>query len=409
MRTNDYLFSQLIPYIGNKRKLLHLIQHAVQFTQNGVEGQRGNRTFVDLFTGSTVVARWAKQRGFRVLANDWEPYAHTIASGTVALNVVPAFDHLGGSERVFARLNDLPGVRDYIATNLCPRDDEHPEPDTERMFFTQGNGQRIDAIREQIEQWQNAGQIDEAEFAYLIAPLIYAVSYASNTSGVFKGFHRGWGGATKTALYRILRPLALVPPVLFDNGQSNHATRRDAHDLAADLRDWAGGPVDVVYLDPPYNQHPYGSNYHVLNTVALWDKPAVEPWRGATNKSRSKSAIRTDWRTARRSPYNFAPQALPALEKLLDVIPARNILLSYSTDGNMLLEQLISVLGQRGQLTVFCQRYKRYRVSTPRYSPKSHNLEFVAVLQPGPGMPASEATRIVESIHALEAAEPAVS
>src|SRR5215216_3447997 len=75
VRTTDYVFSQLIPYIGNKRKLLHLIGRALDFT--GVAAG----TFVDLFAGSTVVSRWAKRRGLRVVANDWEPYAHQIALG----------------------------------------------------------------------------------------------------------------------------------------------------------------------------------------------------------------------------------------------------------------------------------------------------------------------------------------
>src|SRR3954463_2197883 len=77
VRTDDYVYAQLIPYLGNKRKLLPLIGRGLAAT-----GCRGG-TFVDLFSGSTVVARYAKTLGFRVLANDWEPYAHEIARGTV--------------------------------------------------------------------------------------------------------------------------------------------------------------------------------------------------------------------------------------------------------------------------------------------------------------------------------------
>ncbi len=99
--TDHYVFAQLIPYIGNKRKLLPLIGRALRAT-----GVRGG-TFVDLFTGSTVVARWAKTLGFRVLANDWEPYSHAIALGTVVPNRPPAFARWGGPDGVFARLRDL--------------------------------------------------------------------------------------------------------------------------------------------------------------------------------------------------------------------------------------------------------------------------------------------------------------
>jgi len=374
VRTKEYVFSQLIPYIGNKRKLLHLIGEALRST--GCQGG----TFVDLFTGSTVVARWAKTAGFRVIANDWEPYSCEIARGTVALNTPPAFVALGGMDRVFGHLNSLPPLHGYVAAHLCPADDEHPDVARERMFFTRANGERIDAMREQLAGWEAEGKVSAHERAYILTALIYATSYASNTSGVFKGFHRGWGGKTSTALYRIRGKLTLVPPVLFDNGLANLALREDAQKIAGDLARIADGRPDIVYIDPPYNQHPYGSNYHVLNTVALWDKPPLSPGIRSGGKVRDKSAIRKDWRTQRRSPYNSQSEALPAFQRLIDSVQARWVLVSYSTDGNMPLREMLSLLASRGDLHVVTEKYKRYRVSTPRMSPKSHNIEFVAVV-----------------------------
>lgn len=374
VRTEDYLFAQLIPYLGNKRKLLHLIAAGVEAC-----GCRAG-TFADLFAGSTVVARWAKQAGYRVIANDWEPYAHQIALGTVVPNRAPQFAGLGGTEAVFQQLNHLPPRRGYVATHLCPQSDQQPHPESERMFFTQANGRRIDAVGEQIAAWTGAGLLSEAERAYLLSALLYAVSYVSNTSGVFKGFHRGWGGKTSTALYRILSPLTLHPPPLFDNRQTNLAFQLDAGELAGQLSELARGQELIVYLDPPYNQHPYGSNYHLLNTIALWDKPAISPTINPSRRG-DKSAIRTDWRTLRRSPYNHADQAGQALEQLLDRLSgARWILTSYSTDGNIPLPALLKSLASRGRLRLFIQSYKRYRVSTPRMSPKPRNVEIVALL-----------------------------
>ena len=396
VRTEDYVFSQLIPYIGNKRKLLPLIAEGIART-----GLRGG-LFVDLFAGSTVVSRLAKTLGFRVAANDWEPYSCEIARGTVALNRPPAFARLGGPGAVFDLLNRLPPLEGYVAAHLCPRNDEAPDVENERLFFTRANGMRIDAVREQVAAWERAGLIDEGGRAYILSALAYAVSYVSNTSGVFKGFHRGWGGKTGTALYRILSRLELRPPVLFDNGLANLALREDAQTLAASLRDSLGERPAIVYLDPPYNQHPYGSNYHVLNTVVLWDKPPLDPRFRVAGRKVDKSAIRKDWRTARRSPYNSAAEALPAFRRLVEAIDADWILLSYSTDGNMRLEGLLSALAERGDLTILKQRYKRYRVSTPRMSPRSHNVEFLAVLdtrgRPCPG----EVSGLVEDIWAAE-------
>jgi adenine-specific DNA-methyltransferase len=396
VRTDEYIFAQLIPYIGNKRKLLHLIAEAAAFT--GIKAG----TFVDLFTGSTVVARWAKKQGYRTIANDWEPYSHEIARGAVALNAPPSYEALGGRDAVFERLNTLAPVEGYVATHLCPADDDAPDPSRERMFFTRANGMRIDAIRGQIDQWESAGLLSEGERAYLLAPLLYAVSYASNTSGVFKGFHNGWGGKTGTALYRILGELTLVPPPLWDNGQENIAVRADAHGLAERLPELIDGLPDIVYLDPPYNQHPYGSNYHVLNTVTLWDSPPVSPSILIDGRQHDKSAIRKDWRTQRRSAYNSRKTASAAFGELIGRLQCRWALVSYSTDGNIPLQELLKPLAERGELHVFTANYKRYRVSAPRMSAKSHNVEFVAAVDFSAKPSVSRVDELIEGIYEQE-------
>lgn len=389
--TTDYVFSQLIPYLGNKRKLLLLIGQAME--QTGVTGG----LFVDFFAGSGVVARFAKQSGFQVFANDWEPYAQVLNHAAIACNKMPPFAALGGAGAAFAALNAAPPLEGYVTAHLCPRSDVSPDPDTERLFFTRANGMKIDAMRERIERWQAEGRLGGDERAVLLAALLYWVSYVSNTSGVFKGFHRGWGGATKTALYRICSEITLRPPAFHDNGRENRAHQQDAQALAASLR--AGGmAADIAYLDPPYNQHPYGSNYHVLNTVALWDKPDIVPYRDGRNKS----AIRRDWRTERRSAYNHGT-ALTAYRRLLETIAARHILTSYSTDGNMPLEALLQAAAERGRISCLTHSYKRYRVSSQRMSARPRNVEFVLSIDTAQRPAAGEAERMGEMIRAQEA------
>lgn len=265
------------------------------------------------------------------------------------------------------------------------------------MFFTRANGQHIDAVRGALEQWRGEGRLTEDEFAVCLASLLYAVCRAANTSGVFKGFHRGWGGRTGTALHRIKGELTLAPLVFWDNGQHNEAWGLDALAFAQALRA-QGRAVDVAYLDPPYNQHPYGSNYHVLNTVAVWDRPPLPPYAGGQDKI----AIRTDWRTDRRSAYNHAATALGAYEALLYALPARWILTSYSTDGKMPLESLLRAASGRGRLSAVCADYKRYRVSSQRQSPKPRTTEFVLIVDTGQAGDAGDVARVGEEIRAWE-------
>ena len=382
-----YLTDQLIPYIGNKRKLLPLIAEAIALTglatplalsrpeERGSyrSAVAGSVTFFDPFAGSGVVSRFAKTMGFRVIANDWEPYSETMNKAYITANHPPAFAHLGGISAAIAALNTLPGEPGYVATHYCPADDESYDTVCERMFYTPHNGGRIDAIREQIRRWRAEDVITDEEKSCLLAPLIYQASYCSNTSGVFKGFHKGWGGSTKTAWYRIRSLLTLREPVFFDNGHENLVLREDASVVADKVT------CDIAYLDPPYNQHQYGSNYHLLNTVALWDKPEIAKHISG-NGVRDKAAIRKDWRTLRRSPYCYRSTAMEAFRDLIMRLRARYLLVSYSTDGIIGVEELLRTLAERGSLQIVRRQYKRYRVSSQRPSPRPHTVEFIAVV-----------------------------
>ena len=368
VRTTVFVFNQLIPYIGNKRKLLDLIAQAMAHT-----APSHLPSFLDVFAGSGVVSRLAKTLGYRVIANDWEPYAKVINGCYIACNGPPAFAAFGGYEKAISILNDLSPRVDWITDHLCPRDDDGYDVEVDRMFYMRKNGMRIDAIRHKILEWHTSGDITDAEQDCLLAPLLYQACYTSNTSGVFKGFHKGWGGKTKTALYRIAGDLELAPAVFFDNQKTNEVMCDDAQKVAERLR---GHEVDVAYLDPPYNQHPYGSNYHVLNTIALWDKPELSN----TITRGTKSAIRLDWRTERRSAYNYAHEAASAYARLLETLNARFILTSYSTDGFIPLDKMLEANIGRGHVRIEMKGYKRYRVSSQRFSHKPMNVEFVIVL-----------------------------
>lgn len=379
VRTQEYLYNQLFPYIGNKRKLLPLVFEAIMNTQiETLQRNVSNQLFIDFFTGGGVVSRLAKKLGFRVIANDWEPYSFFYNNAYIKQNKFPLFKELGGIEKAYSYLNKLEGLHGYISEYYCPWDDKKPDIKKERMFFTHKNGMKIDAMREKMQEWEQSKKISLEEKSILLASFIYSASYVSNTSGVFKGFHNGWGGKTRTALYRILSDIELVPPVLFDNNHNNEIYQLDSQILAEKLSN--NEKINIAYLDPPYNQHPYGSNYHILNTIALWDKPKINKSILVNGKKINKSAIRTDWRTERKSAYNYKDEAINALGKLIQTINSDHILLSYSTDGHMNLKDVLEILAENGKLSMVTKTYKRYRVSTPRMSDKPYNVETVLIL-----------------------------
>ncbi len=99
-------------------------------------------------------------------------------------------------------------------------------------------------------------------------------------------------------------------------GPAGTVSRLDANELAPML------DVDLVYVDPPYNQHSFFSNYHVWETLVRWDDP----------ETYGIACKRVDCRE-NRSAYNSKRQAPAAFAELLAAIPARWLLVSVSDEG----------------------------------------------------------------------------
>lgn len=386
-----YLTKQIIAYIGNKRRLLSLIYAAIE--QSGITIGAG-ATFADLFSGSGVVSRFAKSLGFAVYANDWEPYAETLSRGFVALDKSEWQTLFNGAEQFQAlidHINALPDPTDdeqYITRYFAPKSDDISQADfrTERLFYTRRNALALDKIRNYIEQ--HFPDKDDPRRHCLIALLLYEAATHTNTSGVFKAFHKGFGGYGKDALSRILAPIALHPPVLIDSAMSVHVFRQDANALVRTLP-----ALDVAYLDPPYNQHQYGSNYHLLNTIAVWDKIPAPVQLDEHGVLANKAAIRADW-TNTRSPYCSKKTATEAFCDLVRHIRAKRILVSYSSDGIIPFETMKQICLEKGFVSIVTSDYTVYRGGKQSNARKNTDIEFILVIDTTRPAPAACSERI---------------
>jgi len=346
-----------------------------------------NATFVDFFSGSGSVAKLAKLMGFSVTANDWEYYS-TILNKAFLINnqddLKFMFTKQGGLQKTLDLLNNLPAPdekTEYISKYYCPQDTIDADPDNERMFYTRENGEKIDSIRNWIETEYPGKQSDTIrgkEKNLLLGLLIYEAATHANTSGVFKAYHRGFGGRGKDALKRIMGEIELEIPQLI-NGNGN-AEQMDAMELAKKTS--LGSGIDIAYLDPPYNQHQYGSNYHLLNTIARNDKPPINQKITNNGKTVDKGGIRKDW-TATRSEYCYKKSAEKSFVKLIESINAKYILISYSTEGIIPFEHMLDILGNKGRLDIVLSEYTRYRGGKQALSSTVSNVEFVLIVQPG--------------------------
>ncbi|UCF99949.1 MAG: DNA adenine methylase [Spirochaetaceae bacterium] len=430
---HPYLKTQLIAYIGNKRSLQPLLYqvfvrlcgawgdavghgHGAGAARGVIGGRRtaANRSagkapvFLDPFAGSGAVARLARYLGYRVLANDWEYYAYVLNYAHLCVSssaVRRLFRSRGGAEGVLADLNTLPEplpADRYIARYYAPASTEHADYRSERLFYTRENALIIDAVRGRIEelypglvggaspsgevspsaeatpttQTDAAGEAGGAalkEKMILLASLLYQCATHTNTSGVFKACHKGFGGHGRDALGRIMSSIRLQMPVTIDSPEYAEIGCQDA------LQFVRSRPADLCYLDPPYNQHQYGSNYHLLNTIALWDKPEVDNTLREDGRLRHKAGIRRDW-TKTRSAFCYRRSAGRALQQLLEAIDARHIILSYNTEGIIPFEELVELLAAQGRVELFGNEYVKYRGGKQSIGRQVHNLEFVLVL-----------------------------
>lgn len=375
---DNYLKNNLIAYIGNKRRLLPFIENAFL---NILEEDKNIKTALDLFAGSGSVSRLLKTLNLKVYSNDWEYYSYILNYAHICINekdVKNMFKHTGGVENTINIINNIKTINDkdrYISKYYAPLDDNNPDLKNERLFYTQYNAARIDIIRHNIEELYKNKAINKKEYYYLLASIIYEGATHTNTSGVFKAFHSGFGGRNKDALKRILSPISLKELSLYD-GIKGEVSMLDANEYVLKNKD---KHFDLVYLDPPYNQHQYGSNYHLLNTIALWDKPKINREIYINGKKTDKGGIRKDW-VKTKSDYCYKKTAKDAFKNLIDNINASHIVLSYSTDGIIDYDDLISILESKGKLKIVTSEYTKYRGAKRSVINKTKNVEYLFIV-----------------------------
>ncbi len=335
----------MLKYLGSKRRL---VPHLVAL----VSAIPGTRTVLDLFTGTTRVAQGLKAAGFLVTANDLASYSAVLAEAFIATDASTV--DRARLERVAAELDALPGVRGYCTVTFCE----------EARYFQPMNGMRIDAIRAAIDELD----VTAAERAILLSALLLAADRVDSTTGLQMAYLKQWSA-------RSAKPLALtLPPLLPGAGRMLH---EDARACVA-----RGTVYDVAYLDPPYNQHSYFSNYHVWETLVRADAP---PAYGVARK-------REDCRTT-KSAFNQRTEAWNALREVVMAVKARHLVMSFSDEGFFTPQAIRALLAERfdavAEVPVDSARYVGARIGIhnlrgERVGKVSHvrNVEWLFVAGP---------------------------
>jgi adenine-specific DNA-methyltransferase len=291
----------VIKYLGSKRALVPVLGAMA----TAVEA----RTAVDLFTGTTRVAQEFKRRGLSVTASDIASYSEVLSDCYIAMDAA-AVD-LDEVRDALALLSALPGRRGYFTRTFCE----------ESRFFQPKNGARVDAIRDVLESDFRGSLL----FPILLTSLMLAADRVDSTAGQQMAYLKSWAP-------RAHRDLDLrVPELLAGTGAT---VRGDAAEVVAALP-----RTELMYLDPPYNQHRYFTNYHVWETLVRWDEP--EPYGVARKRIDSRDG-------ATKSVFNRKREMPAAFGRLLTAAEADTVIVSYNDESWITPQQMVSALRDAG-------------------------------------------------------------
>lgn len=365
VETPDYYREQIITYIGNKRSLLAPISEATTYVSSQL-GKEKLRIF-DGFSGSGVVSRLFKSVASELVVNDLESYSRVINECFLTNWSSVNFTHL---QLIVDKINqyvdhnfdrNTPG---FIEQLYAPKDDNNIKVG-ERVFYTRSNAQRLDQFRKLIEAER------PNYFNLLMGPLLASASVHANTAGVFKGFYKErstrvgkFGGTGADALKRITGQIRLRVPILSRYEADVTVYQTDTNYLVSKV-----GEFDLAYFDPPYNQHPYGSNYFMLNLLVDYKRP---------QEVSKISGIPKGWN---RSSYNQKKRAWHVLADLIRRVDSKYVLLSFNDEGFVSPIQLRKMLNELGPVREIKTRYNTYRGSRNLRSRNTHVTEHLFLLE----------------------------
>lgn len=336
-------------YIGSKSLLLNDIEALIQ------DKVSNSQSFCDIFSGTSIVARYFK-KDYQIISNDLLHFSYVLQKATIENESYPEFkkikeligqDPFDYFENINISYKMLLGTP-FIYENYSPNNN------SERQYFSNDNALRIDFIRQTIEDWHNKNLLEHNEYYYLLAGLIEAVPFVSNIAGTFGAYLKHWDK-------RSYKKLELVKLDTLSNNKDNMSYNTDSNELIKSIKG------DILYIDPPYNKRQYAPNYHILETISRYDNPNITGITGLRPYSDLKSK------------YCIAKEVTDTFNDLIANARFEHIVLSYSTEGIMSIEDIESILKTHGIEDSYELRqfpYRRYKHRTGHVEHDLHELLF---------------------------------
>lgn len=338
-------------YIGSKYSILSYIDEVIEdFTES-----KKNITFCDIFAGTGVVSKYFKEKGYNIIANDIQYFSFATLKGLVENSDELKFEKLTKKHiDPFICLNGLNGKKGFIYKNYSLGGTKKNE--FKRQYFSDENARKIDACRIKIEKWKKKQLITENEYYYLIACLIEASDKVANTASVYEAFLKDLKKSAQKSI--------IITPIEYSfKNKKYEIYNEDSKNLIKNIKG------DILYLDPPYNNRKYDTNYHILETIALYDNPKIK----------GKTGVRVE--DSKKSNYCIKDKATLELEDLIKNAKFKYILLSYNDEGIIPMEEIENIMKKYGTYKRYEKKHKRFKSDNNREYKKNYTIEYIHCLE----------------------------
>lgn len=339
-------------YIGSKYSLLDFLHRSIDdvLLKNKEVKAKNEMVFADLFAGTGCVGGHFKSQGYSIIANDIQYYSYIITKHMIENNGNLDKERMS---HLIDKLNGLNGLEGFIYQNYSFEGTEGQE--YRRMYFSAQNAKKCDAIRTEIENWLSRKSININEYHFLLGSLINSIDKCANTASVY--------GAYLKKLKKSAQKEMILIPLPYTIGHVDcKVYNEDVNQLINKIKG------DILYLDPPYNERQYCSNYHILETIAKNDNPIIK----------GKTGLR-DYKS-QKSDFCVKAKVCESFEKLIKNANFKYIFLSYNNEGLMTLEQIKEIMSKYGKYELYTQDYKRYKADNSRNNKYDTTIEYLHCL-----------------------------
>lgn len=334
-------------YIGSKFKLLPFLEKSIKETlKENNSKPLSESIFCDLFAGTNAVGKIFKSQVKKIIANDKEYYSFVLAKNYIENRFINT-----------ERENELIDLLNDNAKTKPKKSKIYNHyalgGGNERRYFSDENAMKIDAVRSKIEEWKNKKFINGEEYFFLLASLLESADKVANTASVYGAFLKDLKKSAQ-------KELILKPAEFERNKNKNEVYNEDANELIVKIKG------DILYIDPPYNSREYGANYHLLNTIALYDD--------FTPKGK------TGLRDYDKSNWCKKDKVYKELDYLMEKADFNFIFLSYNDEGLLSLKQIKEIFEKYGKYDLKSKEHRRFKADNNRYNKKENTTEYLHTL-----------------------------